>query len=296
MLHGNATPPTQRRPYLRRGGVWQDVGQTENDETFTFVTFLSQGAAVGAFFGFLHPAYAMLSHPENGYNALALVFLPAFIANGVVFGLVESAVIWGCAHNVGHPLKASERAGIGIVVLALLLFLSSLIFAQPSRYREEFTTSHYLYLFASTIVFGSLFGLVIGSTFRPWPQLIRGTTSDQNGSVSAISLVLRVVVIFGLMESVLYLILTQQRHYADNFMVAAIAFTHFIAVTLVVFSRTTFSALVKQALIINFPIVLFILGISNGNGTIRLFALIYLGLWAAFLVCRVSKSDEELDE
>lgn len=252
--------------------------------------YLSQGAAVGVFVGFLHPVFGMLSHPENGYNFLLMAYLPLMLLFGSAFGVLEGVMIWVCSYLVGHRLHAVLRAIVGVVTLALLLIAYDFLFAEPAPYREDVSAMDYLVLYGVYAGYGVLFGLVIGSRFDPVAELLRGTSPPQWLALTGITgLALRVFVIFCLMESVLNMIWTVQRdRNLTEFSFGVIALCHFIAAVVIIFARMPFWLLLPLALIINFPIVALITDVlREEHFPIRYLSIGYLSLWAAFLLTRL---------
>ena len=146
------------------------------------------------------------------------------------------------------------------------------------------------YALCAYAVCGLVFGLVIGSKFRPHYELIRGTSTDRWQGLSGITgLLLRVFVIFSLMVSILCLILSTQRNFdRKEFAFAVIAVSHFALAVVIIFARIPFWLLLSLAIIVNFPIVVFLTDALPNVVGFRELTLIYLHLWAAFLLCRLS--------
>lgn len=192
-----------------------NVYGAEENEPFDLVLLLAQGTAAGAFLGFMMPVANMLSNPENGYNFIYQVLLPLFLAGGMVFGALEGLLLWGCMQGTGSRLNVLVRAGIGIAGLVILMVAFG-FYAEPSPYKPRPSATDYLLTYGSYAVYGLLFGLLTGSKFQPLRALLSGTTDYQYRVLSAVTgFALRVFAIFGLTESVLYLIWTQQRN-LDN--------------------------------------------------------------------------------
>jgi hypothetical protein len=99
------------------------VYRSQRAELPSFGTFLSQGAAVGALFGFFSPVIGMISDPENGYNFLFIGALPVFLGAGMLFGLCEATVLWVGSYLLGHRIHPIVRAVIGPVILVALVLL-----------------------------------------------------------------------------------------------------------------------------------------------------------------------------
>lgn len=278
-----------RPAYIYGEILSSDIYAAAENEPPGIVRFLSQGAAVGAFFGFLAPVNGMLSHPENGYNYLLMLFLPDFVLRGIGFGVVEGIMIWGCTYTFGHRLIVALRAGLGIVVFAMLLYVY-VVLIEPSPHPNDESGMDY-FLIRVVIVCGMLYGLVIGSRLHPLHELIRGIPDSNYTVMCAITgFALRIVVILGLMYSVLYLIWAQQGVFSrQDFTFAAIGISHFLLGGLILFARMPFWLLLPLAVIVNFPIAVAVTDVlTEKDVSVRAITLNYLVLWAAFLSCRVS--------
>ena len=260
--------------------------QSAESEVPSIATFLSQGAATGICLSFLSPASGMLSNPENGYNYLLVFLLPVFVMGGMLFGLWEGTMLWACTFVAGRRINPVVRAVIGIVVLQLILRAFGILYAESSPGDESLAA--YVRFAVFDVGCGVLLGLVIGSRFRPFYELLRGSTRWP--VISGITgLLLRVVVIFSAMVSILNLILSLQWDFNRiKFIFALTAAFHFAAAIVIVFTRMPFWLLLPLALIINIPIVIYVTDVLKPDelGT-RTLALNYLALWAAFLSCRV---------
>ena len=257
--------------------------------------FLSQGAVVGAALGFWLPVEGILSHPQNGYNWLYQVALPLFLLAGMGFGLVEGVILWACAHLSGRHLNAVRRAVLGIVVLVILLFIVSFLFPQPSGYHEEVPKPNYFFMIGFYIVFGAIFGLVIGSRFHPLRELIRGTDPAEDRAMTVMSgLFLRVSVVFALMEASLYFIWTEQGDFrSEDFTISLIASAHFVAATVIVFARMPFWMLLILGVAINSPIVFYITYVLTAqDNAVRVVGVTYLALWGSFVLSRLRNTGE----
>ena len=260
--------------------------QSRDSEAPSIATFLSQGAATGICVSFLSPVSGMLSHPENGYNYLLVFFLPSFLIGGMLFGLCEGAMLWACTYLVGRRINSVVRAGIGVGALYLLIRAYGFLFAEPAPTNESL--AEHVHTIGLEVGYGVVLGLVIGSRFRPFYELVRGSTRAPVISGTT-GLLLRAVVIFSLMVASLKLILSLQWNFNRiEFIFALTALLHFAAAVAIVFARMPFWLLLPLALIINIPIVIYVVDVLKPTefGT-RTLMLNYLALWAAFLSCRV---------
>ena len=263
---------------------------TEENEPFDMVQLLAQGAAVGALIGLLMPIIGMLSHPRNGYNILYTVFLPMYLAGGMLFGAIEGIIIWSCMTIAGHRLNVTVRTAIAMAGLAILLVALNLL-SHPSPYAPEASETGYVFAYVSFTLYAVLFGLVTGTGFQPLRALVSETTASRYRVLSVITgFALRVFVVFALMESILYLLWTQIRSLGDAEVTFAVfAFSHFIAAAVIVFAKVPFHRLVTIGLIVNFPVVVFTLNALKDQEQVPIgfITFAYLTLWAAFVVSRL---------
>ena len=289
MSQSIATNPHQTSPY-RYGNILFANVTTYQRNPPGIGRCLSQAAAVGAFVGFLTPVFGLLRHPTNGYNYLLIFSLPVFLAFGICFGVIQGAIIWACGHIVGHRVHPVQRAVLGVVTLATLIAGYNFLFAEPSPYREDVSAIEQAVFYAVYVGYGVLFGLVIGSRLEPVGELLRGTSPPQWLALTGLTgLALRVLVIFGLMESVLKLIYELQwEPSAEEFSFAVLALGHFVAAVVIIFVRMPFWLLLPLALIINFPIAAFITDVLREQDVaLRNISIGYLCVWGAFLLTRV---------
>ena len=145
---------------------------TENDPS-GLVSFLSQGAAVGALLGFPIPVMGLLSN-DPYYGMLFVAALPWYLSIGVGFGVMEAIMLWACTYIAGRRLNVFLRIGIALVVLAGLVVLVDFVFSTPSPYDREVSQTEDLAYIDFYVVCGMSFGLMIGSRFRPLNELARG--------------------------------------------------------------------------------------------------------------------------
>lgn len=269
----------------------RNVYQTPPSELPSVGRFLSQGAALGALFGFIPPLHSMLSSPENGYNFILVGALPIFLAGGMAFGLFEGVLIWAVTYVTGHRLHPFLRVVLATMILFLLIALFIFLYVAPPP-PDRSATETYLYTFGGYLAYGILFGLTIGSRFRPLYELVRGATPRWPVMNGITGVLLRIFVVFSLMESILCLILSLQGDFKrSEFTFAVIGLCHFGVAAVLVFGRLPFWLLLPLALIINIPIGALITDVLTDDqvGTVlRIITLNYLALWAAFVFCRFS--------
>jgi hypothetical protein len=251
--------------------------------------FLTQGMAAGAFVCFVLMVVHVLYYSVGGYRFLIGLLLPFALASGMALGMVQGLIIWACTRLARHNLDKGSRAAIGVLVVAILTGIL-LLMPSPSR---EVGVEYYLAFGAVNILSGVTYGLFTGSRLQPWAALVRGAEWLPRHSrwlTGLTGFVLRVVIIFSLMESILYLILILQSDSQNDLLLFVIACGHFLAASLIVFARLKYWPLVSLALIINFPVVVFITDVLTHAEPFWWYAGVsYLGLWAAFLLTRWSR-------
>ena len=273
--------------------------QSRDHEQPDLVTFLSQSAVVGALMGFATLAYSMILPSASGYNFFLMFYLLPALLSGMVFGAFEGSLIWVCTRFAGRRLHFVLRGCIGIGIHVTLITLIWLVGPQAPRPQADMETVNYIFGIWFYIGYGLILGLVTGSQFEPLYELFRGTTTTPWRVVATglTGLALRIVVIFAFMQSVLYLIWVEQRiEIRSQHTIAVIAVIHFIAAGVIVFARMPSWLLLQLALIINSPVVLFITDVLTTDRTpMRMLSFIYLAIWFAFLVTRLSgKSTQNL--
>ena len=277
---------TTDAPYV--SGEILSLSLAKKDERPGFVTFLSQGVTAGAPMMFSFLVWGLLS--ESAYYGLLFIgALPRYLGIGAAFGVIEAIVIWACTYVAGRRLNVALRLGIALMVLAVLRVLIYFIFWEPSPYDKpesqiQFLTYNGLYFFG-----GVIFGLLIGSRFKPLNELARGVSPPRWPVITAITgFILRFAVVLFLLYSILIFVWNLRANTSrKEFVFAAIALSYFIAAVIILFVRMPFWLLLSLALIVNFPVAASINDVIQPEDVVsRTIGLSYLVLWAAFLSCR----------
>lgn len=286
MTASNAT--LTQPPYIN--GLMLERSIYQSAEVPSLATFLSQSAATGILLSFVWPVASMLANPQNGYNYLLVFYLPTLLAGGMLFGLCEGVTIWATTFLVGHRINPVVRAVLGVVTLFALFRVYNFLFVEPSSYHEEVSLAERLCIIGIHVSCGIVLGLAIGSRFRPFAELIRGTSTERWPIMNGLTgLLLRVFVIFALMVSILLVIWYTQRDHLvrTEFVFAVIAASHFAVAVVITFTRMPFWLLLPLAVIINLPIVAFVTDVLKPeDAESRTLTINYLALWAAFLLGR----------
>lgn len=276
--------------------IESDGLQSCDDELPGFGAFLSQGAVVGALMGFATLTYSMITQSRNAYSFFLMLALLPSLLYGMVFGAFEGSLIWICTRFAGRRLHFLLRGFVGVGVHVTLMTLVGLLVEKSSPPLEDSATVNYFYGIWFYIGYGLLLGVVTGSRFEPWYELSRGTITTPWRVVATglTGIALRVVVIFAFMQSVLYLIWAQEGiTVRSEYRIAVMAVIHFVVAGVIVFARMPSWLLVLLAVIINLPVILFVTEVlATDRGPMRMLTFIYLAIWFAFLVTRLSDTKQ----
>lgn len=288
MIQSDTTVTQQRPPFVYGEILSRSLYMSEQSRFPGIGRFLSQGAVAGAFVYFLLALGLVLLRPENAGNAFIIYTLPLFLGAGMLFGMFGGLVIWGCSRLAHRRVDAIPRARTGLVFFAILLGACFLIATRSNQY--DFTREDYVFAVVTYLSTVTGCASVAGSRLQPWRELVRGATALplQSRLLTGITgVVLRVVVVFFLMESILALVCVLQQEDGDlTFLRIAIA--HFLAALIIVFARMKFWLLLPLALLVNVPIA-FAIKKEFSQGADSLFFYVmssYLAVWAAFLITR----------
>ena len=283
--------------YVYGGVLFQRVteGDSEKRSHRTGIgACLSQGVFTGTILIFLLAVYSVLLSSPNGsspneYSLLILVFFPTLLSCGLVAGLIEGLVIGICAKAAGHDLRWFTRVIIG--ALAFSIPCAVLLFVFSSDHNLDTTLADNLRVAGIMGGIGATFGLLTGSRFNLWRELVRGVEGipRQSWFLTGLSgLVLRVSIALFLMESILLLIIgLHNNSQRSDFVVGLVLLLHFIAAAVIAFGRFRFQLLLPLALAINVPIATQINYVLTEFHVIVLYLYVgYLSAWAAFLIAR----------
>ena len=279
-----------RHPYIYGEILSRSLCQSPLSKLPGFGRFLSQGIVVGAFVSFLFPMIGLLIN-SKGYNYLLIYWLPFFLATGMGFGLFEGLFLWACSYIAGRRLNVLVRAAVGTIVFIILIVTFDYFYYSDQPANSSASLRDWLPFIGFYCAIGTVFGLVSGSKFSPLSELLRGTTPPRFLVLNGITgFFLRVLIIYALMETTLILIWTIRVERPQHELVfVAIAFSHCLAGTAVLFTRVPFWLLLLLALLINFPVAALITDVLTKEQELeRNFIIAYLTLWTAFLLCRVS--------
>lgn len=266
---------------------------TPKDQVPGIGRFLSQGAVAGPILSFLATVGVILLNPTNGYNFFFIFVLPFYLASSMVLSLLPSLLIWGCTRLGRHRLNPAARVSLGTLMVTLIsIGICYLIYLDRPPYVKPPELTVYLPVVAISATMGMVLGLVVGSRLQPWRILVRGVDSLPAKSrvlTGITGVALRVVVVWGLMEAIVAMICGLQREpHPDDFQLTALTLVHFTFATIIVFARMRLSLLLPLALIANVPVALLIRKYygSDSEYGIAIAAIVYLAVWATFLLSR----------
>jgi len=285
-----ATATAQGESYVYGGVLFQRVSESKplaKPPRVGFATSLWQGLTTGAVLTFAFALFLLLYDGGTPYNYLFVAFFPFTLGCGLVTGFVEGLVIWICARIAGHNLRWFTRLLIAALVLGVPYAAILCISYSAYGNRADVETNLILTLIATTI--GATFGFLTGSRFSPWCNLVRREESLPAGSWFATGLtglVLRVTVIFFLMEAILaFIVILQQDFRQDALVLGATLLLHFILASAIVFARLKFGLLFPFAVILNIPVGLFLNYLFKEGWDFFVYVGVgYLGVWTAFLI------------
>jgi len=230
-------------------------------EKRTFGAFLGQGAAGYAMTTYVIVIAMMFYHPDV-YNLLYLAVLPFQLLFTGIVGAVAGGAVWFVGWLLKRRLNILARAavGIGMAALFLVAFVPGAEVALEYRILVE--------LFIAALITGLPAALMAGSRFHPLRRMAFGLCRTKaihdfgSGFSFPPGLLLRAVSLFGLMESLLFLVClvscrmpwAATAFEGDYFAVTIVANLYFAATLLVsLTSSLEKSLLLANALIINVP-------------------------------------------
>ena len=295
MSGSNATASSEVLP-ARYGSILSYVG---NSTPPGIGTFLSQGVAAGAMVYFFFPLLMVLLYPSVGYNLWFVPFVACFVVLGMVLGIIEALIVWGCTKidgdNFNPAIRAALPTGIAILIFAVIYYRN--VASYPYYDRPVLSTD---LLVAAAFLLPPLviIGFVTGSRLRPWRALTSGSEVTRSRALAAATgVILRSLIVFGAMNAVIALVSTLKAEFRQSDLIfALISLVHFVTAAVIVFTRIRFWIVVQLALIINFPVVLLITEVLNNQPAGMRYAPVgYLAIWAAFLLARWRATYEALN-
>ena len=276
MSENAATVP--QTPYVYGSVLLRSVYQPQSLEPSRLGRCLSQGAAAGAVIAFLFSL--VFPKPPNNFM---LIVMPFFLVTGIIMGLFQGLVVWGWMRLAKHHLSWGYRVAIAVSTATMFVLLWFLIWV-PQLTDHLFPLAVYLSICVAL-------SLAAGSKLQPWRELVRGAEAmpQQWRPLTGITgLLLRVVVVFFLMESILATSITLRVDYPQlDLTFVLIALSHCVVAFVIVFARFKFWLLLPLALLVNVPMLLWLKEFGKDSEVfLSYFVIGYLALWAAFLLSR----------
>ncbi len=243
--------------------------------------FASQGATFGAAYVFVTTVTHLLLHPDAYlYNYLALYGLPQSLGAALLPGLCAGLAMWGCWRLSRRLFGQVARPLIGIVLFGACCYGLDFVWTTKSTGVLDCLSV------SSTLFFGTLFGLFTGSSLDPMRELFRGTDRRSLLAITSGAL-LRILVVFLLMESILLLTALRGLTYTGRDLVLILfSFGHLAVGAFIVFSRLNLVLLTLLSAIVNLPVASMLLIFPHSPRILNGFIFGYLILWAVFLLSR----------
>ena len=270
----------QRTHFIYGNILSRSVYEVQQLEPSRVGRCLSQGAAAGAVIAFLF--CLVFDKPPHSY---LLVILPFFLVTGMIMGLFQGLVVWGWMRLAGQHLSWGYRVAMGVSTATMFVLLWFLIWV-PRLTDHLFPLAVYLSICVAL-------SLAAGSKLQPWRELVRGAEAmpqQWRSLTGTTGLLLRVAVVFFLMESILATTITLRVDYPQfDLTFALIALIHCVVAFVIVFARFRLWLLLPLALLVNVPMLLWLKEFGTDSDVfLSYLVIVYLALWAAFLLSRWS--------
>lgn len=232
---------------------------------------------------------------SNPFAALLVITMLAMV--GLMGGLPVGLVLWLFAKFSNQPLSRTFRATIAILLLAISYFALALLYGTTLTPEKQF------FIVRAIVIPGIVIGLLTGSRFRLWRELVRG--GEARGMFPRIlagltGFVLRVVAVEGLMASVFAVVSAVPSYYykAEFWPPDAgwtvLAFIHFALAAIALFARMRFEVLAVLTAIANASLIASLWMYPRMPVELRYWLVGYLAAWAIFLLTRWRQTDVAL--
>jgi hypothetical protein len=260
-------------------------------------TFIAQ-AAIGSFCGTFAVMLGRILFVYHSYNGYFIFYLPFLMGLGLATGLVAGFLIWAATKEADGQLLTITRSLIGVLVTALAWFALWYFLLTEGNISLEAQ----VWLLLGVAVSGVSIGVMTGSRLRPWRELVRGgetKTTALKILAGLIGLVLRSVVVFLFLSSLIVAISMTQLYFLDHeqaykyvrleMVCYLLLLGHFSIGVVILFARMRFWSLVLLTVISSGPVVatLWLPGLNPPQEVV----IGYLGVWALFLVTRWRQMD-----
>lgn len=257
-----------------------------------FATLLAQ-AVVGSFFGNVVAVIATVLLDYHPYNSFYVFSLPFLLAGGIATGVPAGLLVWAGGKLAHGSLLTITRSLVGIFVMSLAWFLFWSLWG-----RQEISRTGLLWALPLVLVPGVMIGLVTGSRLRLGRELVRRGEADATALkilAGLTGLVLRVVVVFLFLASLILEVATLQSYFLDSapsenlrrLLVAnSLLFGHAALGVVILLVRLKFSPLATLTAIAAAPLVAVFWALSEMDEVTRIIILGYMGFWGVFLLSR----------
>ncbi|HEY0729997.1 MAG TPA: hypothetical protein VGD38_18065 [Pyrinomonadaceae bacterium] len=257
-----------------------------------FATLVAQ-AVVGGFFGNVVVVIAKILLDDHPYNSFYIFSLPFLLAGGLATGVPAGLLIWAGSKLAHGSLLTINRSLIGIFVMSLAWFLFWSVLGQ-----QEISRTELLWALPLILAPGVMIGLITGSRLRVGRELVRRGEADATALkifAGLTGLVLRVVVVFLFLASLILEITTLQSYFLESapsenlrrtLVGNSFLFGHAALGVVILFVRLKFSPLATLAAIAAAPLVAFLWAFPDMDDVTRIVLLGYVGVWGLFLLSR----------
>ena len=253
-------------------------------------TMIAQ-ATVGCFAGqFLLIVLRLILFPKP-YNVELVATVPFLLIFAAIMGIPAGLAIWICGRVADRPLSGASRCVIGVGILSILLVGYMLLVSWiPSSPIDQ------LVLLVSILVPGIGIGLVTNSGLRLLHELVRkgeasGRLPRLFAGVSGVLLRPMVVLLFMVSLIAMWGIFQSDYYQREDRVWSIFFFFHFAGGFALLFWRMRTSVLSPLALLVNVPMVLAVFEFRYFAHELRPVPIVYLGIWAVFLLSRWRQTD-----
>jgi hypothetical protein len=258
--------------------------------SYTAIPTLIAQAIVGGFAGNFLLIIIRLLYPHP-YNVVLVATVPFLLIFAVATGIPAGLAIWVCGWVADRPLNGMYRGVIGVAVLALFWLGYALLVSWIPSSSEELT-----FLLVAVLTPGIGIGLVTNSGLRLRHELVRkgeayGRLPRCFAGISGLLLRTLVVLLFMISLIAMWAIFQSDYYQREDRIWSLLFFCHFAGGFALLFWRMKTSVLVPLALLVNVPMVIAVFEYRYFAHDLRPVPIVYLAVWAIFLVSRWRQTD-----
>jgi hypothetical protein len=281
-MSANTTVPAD--PILSRRAYASDL--SDRARRPGFFLYLSQGAMAGLFVYYAAVIVQLVTTRHYDYqpDPYSMMWM------GIVVGVFTGFVLWICTPATYGRLPWLFRSAIAW--LALKLLTGILLVDVPNLPSPPKT-------FVWALATNAVFGLVIGSRIHPLRALVRGggTVGRKSAVLAGITgLLLRLWVLYWFMVMLIFTaaVLTNEPEEHRIKVWLLLVTGHFAAGVLALFIPMRFQALAIAVVIVNAPVVMYMVEFRHELREFNYILGSYLAAWAVFLLTRWRQTYETL--